>query len=337
MQESKPLQQLKGHKRSVICLDYAKKSFVGAELSASGSEDQTCRIWDARTFKAVKAFAKQGAAISSVRFASKPGVPQFYMAVGSKVLVFDMRNTNMILSEASREYEFCGDEINTIGINERNNFLCTADDLGEVKVIDLESHKLYKQFRTKHQNLCMAACFRPRKPWELWSGGMDNTIFQWDISKGSSTASFDTNQTDPNTQQLVNPPFVYSLRIHPSGDWVAAGLGDGSVDVIKLSSKTKKVSRGRLSDAHGTLVNSLAFVHPSKDPLMWSGSANGNLALWNLDSSEAAPLQKRKVGMTKLNCIEVFSTDNTLTGQRLAAAGVTSINEGALHLYDISH
>lgn len=105
MQESKPLQQLKGHKRSVICLDYAKKSFVGAELLASGSgkqsgnepcfdwvwlacltsEDQTCRIWDARTFKAVKAFAKQGAAISSVRFASKPGVPQFYMAVGSKV------------------------------------------------------------------------------------------------------------------------------------------------------------------------------------------------------------------------------------------------------------
>ena len=93
----------------------------------------------------------------------------------AQVLVFDMRNTNMILSEASREYEFCGDEINTvsvskrharvyiaypgcwlllkIGINERNNFLCTADDLGEVKVIDLESHKLYKQFRTKHQNV----------------------------------------------------------------------------------------------------------------------------------------------------------------------------------------
>jgi hypothetical protein len=65
------------------------------------------------------------------------------------------------------------------------------------------------------------------------------------------------DQTDPNTQQLVNPPFVYSLRIHPSGDWVAAGLGDGSVDVIKLSSKTKKISRSRLSDAHGTLVNSL--------------------------------------------------------------------------------
>lgn len=70
---------------------------------------------------------------------------------------------------------------------------------------------------------------------------------------------------------------------------------------------------------------------------MWSGSANGNLALWNLDSSEAAPLQKRKVRMAKLNCIEAFSTDNTLSGQRLAAAGVTSTNEGALHLYDISH
>jgi len=332
-----PLQLLKGHKRSVICLDYAEKSFVGGDLLASGSEDQTCRIWDARTHKAVKAFAKQGSAVSSVKFASKPGIPHFYMAVGSKVLVFDMRNTDMILNDSSRTYEFCGDEINSIDINERNNFLCTADDLGEVKVIDLESHKLYKQFRSKHQNLCMAACFRPRKPWELWSGGMDNTIFRWDISRASSTASFDTNQTEPNAQQMVNPPFVYSLRIHQNGDWVAAGLGDGSVEVIKLSSKTKQVSEHRINDAHSTLVNSLAFVNLPTRPLLWSGSANGHLSQWNLDSIEDnTPLQQRRINMAKLNWIEAYSLDKDSASQRLIAAGVTSANEGAIHVYDAS-
>ena len=56
---------------------------------------------------------------------------------------------------------------------------------------------------------------------------------------------------------MVNPPFVYSLRINHDGTWVAAGLGDGSVEVIKLESKSKKVSVKRLNDAHGTLVNSL--------------------------------------------------------------------------------
>lgn len=90
----------------------------------------------------------------------------------------------MILSEASKEYEFSEDEINTVSnrwpapilrmdrpdspyslfsfrnqidINEKNTFLCTADDLGEVKVIDLESHKLYKQFRSKHKNVSFSA------------------------------------------------------------------------------------------------------------------------------------------------------------------------------------
>ncbi|KAG2177639.1 hypothetical protein INT44_008153 [Umbelopsis vinacea] len=329
-----PLQQLKGHKRSVICLDYSSRSFIGGNLLASGSEDETCRIWDVRTGKAVKAFAKQGAAVSSVRFASKASISQFYMAVGSKVLVYDMRNSDMILSEASKEYEFSEDEINTIDINEKNSFLCTADDRGEVKVIDLESHKLYKQFRSKHKNLCMAACFRPKKPWELWSGGMDNTICQWDISRGSMVTSYDTNQTDPSAHQMVNPPFVYSLRISHDGTWVAAGLGDGSVQVLKLEPKSKKVSLKRLNDAHGTLVNSLAYVNPSTEPLLWSGSANGQLALWNLDSLETeAPIQQSKMAIAKLNCIEALNIDQS---QILAAAGVTSNNEGALHLYDTS-
>jgi hypothetical protein len=37
MQDWTPLQQLKGHKRSVICLDYSSKSFIGGHLLASGS------------------------------------------------------------------------------------------------------------------------------------------------------------------------------------------------------------------------------------------------------------------------------------------------------------
>ncbi|CAM0140873.1 unnamed protein product [Umbelopsis sp. WA50703] len=331
MQEWTASAKLVGHKRSVVCLDYAKKSFIAPDLLASGSEDQTCRIWDIRTCKAVKAFAKQGSAVNSVKFATKTGVPNFYMAVGSKVLVFDLRNTDMILSEPSHTYQESGDEINTIDVNEKNNFLCTADDLGEVKVIDLESHKLYKQFRSKHKNLCMEARFRPRKPWELWSGGMDTAIMQWDISRGSVSSVYDTNNTDPNAQQMVNPPFVYALRFHPNGEWVASGLGDGSVHLLKMSSKSKKVEEKRLSDSHGTIVNSLAFEDQSKQPLLWSGSANGTLAKWDLNDP-VAPLQQYKIDMAKLNWIETF-VDPGSQSTMLAAAGITSTNEGAIHLY----
>jgi hypothetical protein len=68
--------------------------------------------------------------------------------------------------------------------------------------------------------------------------------------------------------------------------------------------------------------------------LLWSGSANGQLALWNLGSLETeAPIQQTKIPMAKLNCIEALNIDNT---QFLAAAGVNSNNEGSLHLYDTS-
>jgi hypothetical protein len=77
-----------------------------------------------------------------------------------------------------------------------------------------------------------------------------------------------------------------------------------------------------------------AYVNPTTEPLLWSGSANGQLALWNLGSLETeAPIQQRKIALAKLNWIEALNFDNT---QVLAVAGVTSNNEGAIHLYDTS-
>jgi hypothetical protein len=75
-------------------------------------------------------------------------------------------------------------------------------------------------------------------------------------------------------------------------------------------------------------------MHSSTEPTLWSGSANGQLAQWNLGSLETgAPIQQRQVAMAKLNWIETFNIDN---GHQLAAAGVTTRNEGAIHLYDTS-
>jgi hypothetical protein len=71
--------------------------------------------------------------------------------------------------------------------------------------------------------------------------------------------------------------------------------------------------------------------------LLWSGSANGVLAQWNLGSTEdQALIQQRKINMAKLNWLEVWATDNGLHSHTLAAAGVTAANEGAIHLYDMT-
>jgi hypothetical protein len=74
-----------------------------------------------------------------------------------------------------------------------------------------------------------------------------------------------------------------------------------------------------------------AFEDQSKQPLLWSGSANGTLAKWDLNDP-VAPLQQYKIDMAKLNWIETF-VDPGSQSTMLAAAGITSTNEGAIHLY----
>ena len=41
----------------------------------------------------------------------------------------------------------------------------------------------YKTLRRGHSNICAALAFRPHRPWELLSGGLDSTVVRWDFSR----------------------------------------------------------------------------------------------------------------------------------------------------------
>lgn len=77
-----PLHSLKGHQAPVLTVEYAKDSFLGQYLLASGSgndrirqetwllltadisEDNTCRIWDLRSKKVLKGIKNLDAPVS---------------------------------------------------------------------------------------------------------------------------------------------------------------------------------------------------------------------------------------------------------------------------------
>lgn len=77
-----PLHSLKGHQAPVITVEYAKTSFLGQDLLASGSgtcmiyqetmslltsdisEDNTCRIWDLKSRKVLKGVKNLDAPVS---------------------------------------------------------------------------------------------------------------------------------------------------------------------------------------------------------------------------------------------------------------------------------
>ncbi|KAG1146991.1 hypothetical protein G6F37_004415 [Rhizopus arrhizus] len=305
MTNIEPLHELKGHKGPVLTLDYSRISCIGEHVLASGSEDNTCRIWDLRSNKAIKGINNLNEPVTSVKFAKKANLPLLYLSSGNK-----------------------------IDLNESNKFLATADDEGCVNIIDLSSDKIYKKTTKKHQTICMAAKFRPKKSWDVWSGGMDSKVYEWDFSRGSVTNIYDMNAEEPSAAQMFNPPFVYSLAISTDGKWIASSLGDSTIQLISPpSKKSKTIKKVRLMNGHNSMVNCLSFIEPNK---LLSGAANGKLAVWsdfdNSTTSTIDPTQsfQLKGNIHRFNWLETYEMDEKVY---IAAAGVGLTPEsGALFI-----
>lgn len=45
-----------------------------------------------------------------------------------------------------------------------------------LQVVDLAAGRAFKCLRAAHSNIASALSFRPHRPWELLSGGMDMTV-----------------------------------------------------------------------------------------------------------------------------------------------------------------
>lgn len=154
------------------------------------------------------------------------------VAVDNAVAVYDRRNT----SKPTQEFQFNQEEINQTALNEKGNFLAACDDSGEIKIIDLESNKLYKTLTKHHTNICSSAQFRPSKPLELITGALDCTVIRWDYTKNHPLDKI-SMQLGEHDSYSINPPMVHAVSVASHGNVFACGLGNGSVAVYKIFGK----------------------------------------------------------------------------------------------------
>lgn len=189
-------------------------------------------------------------------------------------------------------FHFNGDDINQVDVNSRASFICAGDDSGDIVVIDVEKSCIFKTLSRQHKNICSTVKFNPRKPWEVFSGGLDCQLIRWDFSRGRPLFTVDVQTSDRvncDKKQIlqtymVNPPMVHCVDVLSSLHCVVCALGNGSVSVYSASS-SKQLEAICSTRLHSTGVGYLCCVEiPGQEPMcvVISGGNDGNICVSRL-------------------------------------------------------
>ena len=213
-----------GHTQSVLSLDHSEDGIL-----ASGGEDGFVSLWSndgVAQSKFSVAFA-DSRDVSCVCFCSKES-KHLFVSCGKKIYLFDTRN----VSRPVWEIEHSKDEINQITLNHKSSFLAAADDSGEIQIFELPSAKPFKTLSRRHTDICSCVQFRPQRPWEILSGGMDFNIFNWDFSSGRPQCQHNVQELicagaedKVENNYIVNPPYINSIHVAFDSKRFACGLG----------------------------------------------------------------------------------------------------------------
>jgi len=191
-----------------------------------------------------------------------------FAAVGASILRLDLRKS---LGEKAivDTFKINADEINNIDIDSTGSWIAAGDDSGEIQIISLKSSKYsaaatpaskasspnYRTLRRGHTNICNAVSFRPSRPDEIISGGLDSRMVRWDFTKLRQLTAFTmTSSTgggiggvfgddgDNSGGQFCNPPMINSLAVCHENEiefpsLVAVARGDGCVALYNGDAK----------------------------------------------------------------------------------------------------
>ncbi|CAH9114250.1 unnamed protein product [Cuscuta epithymum] len=258
--------RLRGHKATATCCIASR---IRPGLVATAAEDGNVCWFDMRCKDMV--FTTDVGShypISSICF--NPGNEDIiYASSGNEVKCFEVKMGKS--SKPLESYNYNKDEINQIACTASSSFLAAADDSGDVKIVDIRRHCLYKTLRAGHTSICSSAQFIPWRPWEVVTGGLDSKLVVWDFSKGrpKNIVDFEAKNKD-NQGQCLNPSFVHALAlpevdmVDKVGKYCAVARGDGVVDILNIDSdlnSSSKPSKRSSKPKEASLVGNLRLDH----------------------------------------------------------------------------
>ncbi|AWO98937.1 putative WD repeat-containing protein 53 [Scophthalmus maximus] len=287
-----------GHFTSILCVG---ASAGPGGLLASGSEGGEVTVWSQEgTIIGRVALPGEEDSTSVVFSPAAPG--QLYVSHGDTVSVLDPRN----LRGPVEEFQGAGEEeINALALNETGSALAVADDSGAVRVLELPAGKVCRTLR-RHTNICSSVAFRPHRPNNLVSAGLDMQVMLWGLQKtrpiwmlNLQDLAEDEGDQQQRPGQLFNPPLAHCVSVASCGNILACAAEDGRVHLMRIGSGSKLEQQGAVK-AHSQGASQAHFVSlPSHPYWLVTGGNDGQVALWDLSKHPVvAPEGNAKSGVT---------------------------------------
>ncbi|MHC5749688.1 MAG: WD40 domain-containing protein [Nostoc sp.] len=249
---------LEGHSSRVNSVGFSPDG----KTLASGSDDNTIKLWDISTGKAIKTLTGHSSKVYSIGFS--PDGKTLASSSGDKTIkLWDVSTGKAIKTLTGHSRSVWG-----VGFSLDGKTLASGSGDKTIKLWDVSTGKAIKTL-TGHSRSVWGVGFSPDGK-TLASGSDDKTIKLWDVSTGKSIKTLTGHRS-----------LVYSVGFSPDGKTLASGSDDNTIKLWDVS--TGKAIK-TLTE-HSSLVYSVGFSPDGKT--LASGSDDNTIKLWDVSTGKA--------------------------------------------------
>ncbi|MBE9180203.1 caspase family protein [Oculatella sp. LEGE 06141] len=249
--EVQRLHRLKGHSDKV----YTVAISPDGQMLASGSADQTIKIWNLQTGDLIRTLKGHTGAVWSVAF-SPDNQTLVSGSVDKTIKLWDLES-----GETTRTLAGHQDWVFSVAISPDGQMLASSSQDKTIKLWDLQTGNELKTI-TGHDDAVRAIAFSPKEP-RLASASWDGTVKVWDTATGALVRTF-SGHSDR----------VVSVAYNPTGDTIASSSTDQTIKLWKMDLET---SLGTMS-GHSDWILATVFT-PDNNALISSG-LDQTIAVW---------------------------------------------------------
>ncbi|WP_430013942.1 hypothetical protein ACQY1Y_02925 [Microcystis ichthyoblabe FBCC-A1114] len=249
--------RLLGHNMRVTSVSFSRD---GRTL-ASGSRDNTIKLWNIRTGKEIRTLQGHNSRVSSVSF-SRDGKT---LASGSDDKTIKLWNVET--GQEIRTFKGHNSRVFSVSFSRDGKTLASGSDDKTIKLWNVETGQEIRTFKG-HNSIVYSVSFS-RDGKTLASGSDDKTIKLWNVETGQEIRTFKGHNGS-----------VFSVSFSPDGKTLATSSGDNTIKLWNVETGQEI----RTLSGHNSFVRSVSFSSDGKT--LATGSGDKTIKLWNIETGQ---------------------------------------------------